>query len=78
MKTLVIDAIVGGGFPNPIVAAECENVGLATSHLGLIDTVWDWKREALEECELSTLQELYEALREKRGCPITQPEQPTE
>ena len=78
MKTLVIDALVGGGFPNPIIAVECEKVGLAEVFGSPFEPQWRWNTAALAECELSTLQELYEAMREKRGLPMTQPEQSTE
>lgn len=73
MKTLVIDAIVGGGFANLIVATECEKVGLAEFCGNPWEPDWRWNRRALEECELPTLQELYESLREKRGIPMTEP-----
>lgn len=30
-KTLIIDAVCGVGFPSQILAAECENAGMAVS-----------------------------------------------
>ena len=69
MKTLLIDGIIGGGFPNSILAAECQSVGLA-AYVGSINgPSWRWKRNALEQCSVEALGELYGSLRNARGLP---------
>lgn len=63
MKTLVIDAIVGIGFPSVLLAEECRKAGLARGQAG---NYFEWRRDQLEKIELEKLQELYTALREAR------------
>lgn len=62
---LFVDAVVGVGFPHPQVADHAIKSGLAT-------TTWDcvedeprpiWTRTALEALDVTTLQELYSALK---------------
>lgn len=67
MKTLVIDAIVGIGFPSILLADECRKAGLAEClGGGHGDPRYEWRRDQLEKIELEKLQELYTALREAR------------
>ena len=66
-KELVVDAIVGIGFPSFVLGNECERVGLAklisSSYTG---QHYEWIRSRLEAVALDKLQELYEGLREAR------------
>lgn len=72
-KQLVIDAIVGVGFPSVVLAQECERVGLA--HYGEeYDQYFGWDRKALWAVSVDKLQELYDGLCEQRE----QNAQPTE
>lgn len=66
MKTLVIDAIIGVGFPSVVLASECERIGMAEYTGTATGPSWAWRRERLEKCEEHQLQELYTALREAR------------
>ena len=66
MKTFLIDAIVGIGFPSTLLASECERAGLAVFTGEPYAPEWDWRREQLEKCEETQLQELYMGLREER------------
>ena len=58
-KTLIIDAVCGVGFPSQILAAECENAGMAVS---VSYGQWVWRRERLQRCSIEQLQDLYEGL----------------
>lgn len=66
MKTLVIDAIVGIGFPSVLLADECRKAGLAEFAGHQWSNHYEWRRDQLEKIELEKLQELYTALREAR------------
>lgn len=66
-KVLVVDAICGVGFPSPILAMECEKVGLADFTGNQWNSAWRWDRAALLACSVSDLQELYEGLCRARG-----------
>ena len=74
MKTLVIDAIVGIGFPSVLLADECRKAGLARNVPGhepvygnwVGNLNYEWGRDQLEKIDLEKLQELYTALREAR------------
>lgn len=66
MKTLVIDAIVGIGFPSVLLADECRKAGLASFTGNQWNDNYEWRRDQLEKIELEKLQELYTALREAR------------
>lgn len=61
-KTLLIDAIVGVGFPTIMLASVCEDAGLATFVGNQHNHAWEWKRGALARNTTEKLQELYEAL----------------
>lgn len=66
-RTLVIDAIVGVGFPTIAAGVLAERTGLATfrsSSQG--DPHWYWSRDKLKALDLPTLQELYLSLKEAR------------
>lgn len=65
-KTLLIDAICGVGFPSRLLAAECENAGLAVDVGPALTTQHVWRRERLQRCSIDQLQELYEGLCEAR------------
>ena len=77
MKTLIIDAICGVGFPSMIVASECEKLGLATFTGDQHNPEWQWSREALAGCRIETLEELYGSLRTKREQQAAQSAQAT-
>lgn len=66
MKTLIIDALVGIGFPSMLLAGECEKVGLAYFTGNQSQPEWAWRLDVLEKIELEKLQELYTGLREAR------------
>lgn len=73
-KTLLIDAICGVGFPSMILAEECVKVGMAEfagSHQAP-----EWRRPALQELPIDTLQELYDGLADKRDALFTQAPEP--
>lgn len=62
-RMLFVDAIIGAGFPHEQVITYAELGGLAASRGDGEDKEFIWSRYALEELELSTLQELYTALK---------------
>ena len=64
MKTLIIDAICGVGFPTLSLAVEAENNGL--SYYDMASRSHRWDTDKLVAQPLETLQKLYEALREAR------------
>lgn len=66
MKTLLIDAIVGVGFPAVTLALECEKVGMARFTGNQYNPSWEWNRLALYKCSEEQLQELYQGVREER------------
>lgn len=66
MKTFLIDAIVGVGFPSALLAVEAERAGMASGG--------EWMRERLVRCEEPQLQALYQALREAREEAAAEPE----
>lgn len=66
MKTLVIDAIVGIGFPSMLLAEECRKAGLAAFTGNQWNECYEWRRDQLEKVSEEKLQELYTALREAR------------
>lgn len=64
MKTLIIDAICGVGFPTLSLALEAESQGL--SQYDMSTRSHQWATDKLVAQPLETLQKLYEALREAR------------
>lgn len=60
-KMLFVDAIVGVGFPTLQVGITAERDGLATVDGTAV--TFAWRRDALEALDLSTLQDLYTALK---------------
>ena len=79
-KQLLVDAICGVGFPSIVLAQECEKVGMAEFTGTVYEPEWQWSRPALDGLPVSTLQELYEGLADKRDAldnhPATTPEAP--
>lgn len=65
-KQLVIDAIVGVGFPSVVLAQECERVGLARFSGDQWNPQWEWLRDRLAAVAVDKLQELYDGLCEQR------------
>lgn len=65
-KQLLVDAICGVGFPCILLAEECVRVGLALSAGNQWNPAWEWNAKALAACTEDQLQELYQALCEKR------------
>ena len=65
-KQLVVDAIMGIGFPSVVMAQECERVGLAQFSGDQWNPDWQWIRTRVEAIELDKLQELYEGLSQAR------------
>jgi hypothetical protein len=63
MKTLIIDALCGVGFPSEQIALQCELAGLAVRSA---DGRWSWIRDRLEAAPQQMLEELYSAMREYR------------
>ncbi len=69
MKTLVIDAIIGAGFPTLTLALTAEQAGLATfvgAYLSPSAQTHQWCRDKLEGETLQALQTIYEGLRSER------------
>ena len=67
MKTLLIDAICGGGFlDNPVFAAECEKTGMVNFNRNTFGPPYAWDRRALAAVSEEPLEELYGTLRAKR------------
>lgn len=64
-KVLIIDAIVGVGFPTYLLATECERAGLAIYSQHHPD-MYVWNRNALARNPIEKLQELYQGLCEAR------------
>lgn len=63
MKTLVIDAICGVGFPGFAIGVEAERNKLAYFSGTTGNQGWRWRRDKLEAKSLEKLQALYENLR---------------
>ena len=66
MKTLLVDAIIGVGFPSTLLSEEAVRVGMARYSGNQHVWMYEWIRERLERCEESQLQALYQGLREAR------------
>lgn len=66
MKTLVIDAICGVGFPTLSIALTAERAHLAHYVGGQNNARHEWRREKLQELDQETLQMMYEGLRTER------------
>lgn len=66
MKTFLIDAIIGCGFPTFGLAHEAERVGMADFCGNQANPRWEWHREKLEALDENHLQALYQGLREAR------------
>lgn len=69
MKTLVIDAIIGAGFPTLTLALTAEQAGLAVftgAHFSPDAPTHRWVRSKLEDETLPVLQTIYEGLRSER------------
>jgi hypothetical protein len=65
-SVLVIDAIVGVGFPTIAAGVMAERAGLATYSRNQGEPHWYWSRDKLKALPLPTLQELYLSLKEAR------------
>ena len=63
MKTLIIDAICGVGFPGFAIGVEAERSRLAYFSGNAHNHGWQWRRDKLEGQSLEKLQALYENLR---------------
>lgn len=67
-SVLVIDAIVGVGFPTIATGVLAERAGLATySSSNRGEPHWYWSRDKLKALPLPTLQELYVSLKEAQN-----------
>ena len=73
MKTLVIDAIVGVGFPTLTLALSAEKSHMATYIGGQFNAKHQWNRAKLEELPLETLKTIYEGLRSEREIQEAEP-----
>lgn len=73
MKTLVIDAIVGVGFPTLTLALSAEKSQMATYIGGQFNAKHQWNRAKLEELPLETLKTIYEGLRSEREIQEAEP-----
>ena len=60
---LFVDAICGVGFPSSAAAESATADGLATFTGTQHNERWDWNRTALDELDLTTLQDLYTGLK---------------
>lgn len=70
MKTLVIDAIIGAGFPTLTLALTAEQAGMAEFKGDLFDAKHVWRRDKLEGQTLPVLQGIYEGLRAEREAQV--------
>ena len=66
MKTFLIDAICGAGFPNYALVDEYTRAGFATFTGNQHNESWAWNREALSALEEYRLMFIYTNLREAR------------
>ncbi len=68
-SVLVIDAIVGVGFPTIATGVLAERAGLATFKpaTAISGSSWSWSRDKLNALDLPTLQELYVSLKEAQN-----------
>lgn len=73
MRTLLIDAIRGAGFPSMEYAAGCERRGLAVFAGNQHNKSWAWRDGLLESRTEKELQDLYEQLRFQRESSPTCP-----
>ena len=73
MKTLIIDAIVGAGFPTVTLALTAEQGGLATYRPGFLEGTHVWLRDKLEVLSLSEVKMVYEGVRAEREKLAAQP-----
>lgn len=70
MKTLIIDAIIGAGFPTLTLALTAEKAGLAEFiNTGMFNTEHRWIRASLEQESIDKLKMIYEGLRASREAP---------
>ena len=74
MKTLLIDAIVGIGFPVEQLGLQCQEAGLAD--FNPVTASWKWQRERLVGLQQTMLEELYEGLRHARDNLTVEPPAP--
>jgi hypothetical protein len=83
MKTLIIDAICGVGFPGFSIGVEAERNQLAYFSGSSGNQGWRWRRDRLEMKSLEKLQALYENLRIARdemrdmAAPVEKPREAT-
>ena len=73
MKTLIIDAIVGAGFPTVTLALTAEQGGLATYKPGYLEGTHVWLRDRLEALSLKEVKMVYEGVRSERENLAAQP-----
>jgi len=66
-KAILIDAIVGVGFPSIDVAMKASSVGLAHFTGNQHNESWDWHREMLEQADTDDLHDLYLAICDERS-----------
>ena len=64
-KAILIDAIVGAGFPSIDFATKASSVGLAHFSGNQYNESWDWHREMLEQADIDDLHDLYLAICEE-------------
>ena len=66
MKTLLVDAICGAGFPTYQLADAYTRTGFASFTGNQHNEAWEWNREALSKLEEYRLMFIYTQLREAR------------
>ena len=64
MKELLVDAIVGAGFPSNRFADKAEKAGLAIFTGSQWNERWGWDQKALAACTEDELQALYAKIKE--------------
>ena len=64
MKEMLVDAIVGAGFPSSRFADKAEKLGLAIFTGSQWNERWEWNRKALAACTEDELQALYAKIKE--------------
>ena len=70
-KEILIDAIVGAGFPSIDVAMKAVKAELAYFSGNQHNESWDWHREMLEQADTDDLHDLYLAICDERSKKVT-------
>jgi hypothetical protein len=67
LKMLLIDAIIGRGFPNDQVGADMARAGIALATHQIGGPAWQWNKTALKSMSLDDLDMVYVELLYRGG-----------